>query len=573
MTALSYLFIFFSVISLGMSTTYFYIFARSQENFVRLWGICWALYSCSLLFLFIGNITEHMVFFPLRKILDLYNILFLLYATYSFIKKRPPGYWIRFALYITIWIFVSIVYNFDIMSIYMPISIYQMVLTFTLCTIIYRHWNVPGFEKTISIIAFFIWGIGKAAISLVEALNINVDNLYLLEMLFLNIVNYVIFIIYLQNSQERLDRTLKRFEIITENFSDVLFFYTLEPNPEISYITPSVQKMIGITPAKVYANEKFYIDYIYPEDYDVFKEVMDFTSGETEKKAVIRLYNSDARIMWVEFSTKMIFDGCSPVAIEGIIRDVTITKEAENQLVSSKKSRDILLSYISHELKTPITSILGYVAALKDGTLADQKSKEMAINVIYNKTITLEKLVVDLVQLSKLETKQLSFNFSLFECTELALEIIKRHVHDGEEKRIELKTNVEKARLKNKTVIADVDRLDQVFSNILNNALRYTKSGKTIAVNFSTDKKGENFIFSINNSGPLISEKDMPYIFDRFYSVNRGKAAEGENGSGLGLTISKELINAHRGSISVVSNKKVGTTFTVTLPLFNDKEL
>lgn len=573
MTALSYLFIVFSVISLGMSTIYFYIFAKSQEKFVQFWGICWALYSCSLMFLLLGNITDNTIFFSLRKILDLYNILFLLYAAYSFTKRRTPGYWIRFAMYITIWIFVSIIYSFDIMSMYMPISIYQMVLTSIMCIIIYRYWDVPGFEKSISIIAFFIWGIGKAIISLVEALSINVDNLYMPEMMFLNIVNFVIFIIYLQNSQDRLNKTQEWFEIITENFSDVLFLYTLDPNPEISYITPSVEKMLGITPAKVYSNEKFYIDYIYPEDYNLFKDIMSFTDKETEKKAVIRLYNSESRLLWGEFSTKIISDNGKPLAIEGNVRDITTRREAEEHLISSKKSRDILLSYISHELKTPITSILGYITAIKDGTLTEKESREKAIDVIYNKTIMLEKLVVDLVQLSKLETKQFSFNFSVFECTDLASEIIKRHIHDGDKKKIKLEIKVEKEKMKNKNVIADADRLNQVFSNILNNALRYTESGKSIAVSFGIDKKEESFTFSINNSGPLISEKELPYIFDRFYSVNKGRAAEGEKGSGLGLTISKELINAHRGEISVVSNKRAGTTFTVTLPLFNDKEI
>ena len=145
----------------------------------------------------------------------------------------------------------------------------------------------------------------------------------------------------------------------------------------------------------------------------------------------------------------------------------------------------------------------------------------------------------------------------------------KRHEHDGEAKNVTIVKQLEE--LEHKTLIADIDRIDQVYTNILTNGLRYSEEGSKITVRFFLDKKKENFMFSVTNYGVVISDAEKLHIFDRFYRVDAGHKSANENNSGLGLTISKEIAEAHKGSIMLESDSINGTTFTVTIPLFDER--
>ena len=146
----------FIILTLLMSFVYFYMFARSQELYVRYWGFCWIVYSLSLLFLILSINKDIIELLELRKILDLLNILFLLYGAYAFMHTQIPTYWNRFFLYITMWLILGIIYKFDSLSMYLPVSMYQVIITAMLCYIVYKYWSVPAVEKGISISVFLI---------------------------------------------------------------------------------------------------------------------------------------------------------------------------------------------------------------------------------------------------------------------------------------------------------------------------------------------------------------------------------------------------------------------------------
>lgn len=156
----------FGGISLGIASVYFYIFARSKERFIQFWGLCWVCYSCSLLLLILGG--NHQALLVLRKVFDMYNILFLLFGVYRFQNLRIPAFWPRFSLYLLIWAFLAALYHFDLMSLYIPTSLYQVCATITICYLIVRFRQIPSIEKITSCFIFGIWGFGKAIISIIE---------------------------------------------------------------------------------------------------------------------------------------------------------------------------------------------------------------------------------------------------------------------------------------------------------------------------------------------------------------------------------------------------------------------
>ncbi|NLT48994.1 MAG: PAS domain S-box protein [Clostridiales bacterium] len=573
MNTLTIILLAFGGISLGIASVYFYIFARSKERFLQFWGLCWVSYSCSLLLLILGRGEGPHVFLALRKAFDLYNILFLLYGVYSFQNLRIPGYWARFSFYLLIWVSLAVIYNFDLMSLYVPTSTYQVCATFTICYLIIRFWEVPDIEKLASVIIFGLWGFGKVAISIIEIIYPdNIPVFYLAEVIFSNVLNFMVVVIYLQRAESKLYVAEKQFKLIAENASDVIFFYKINP-AAFSYITPSVEKLLGYLPRDFYENAEFYLQLVSPEDQPTICKLFDYKALNDENRRELRVFRKNGQPIWAEISTTLVFENGEPIALEGVIRDITDMKMAQEQMLVSKKSREVFLSYISHELKTPVTSLLAYITALRGDTFESEEQRSDAIEVIYKKTLTLERLIYDLFQLSKLETKQFSFEFMVIDGQDLAASLINEHGLDIKNAGLKLVNKVDTAALDGTSVIVDEARIHQVFSNIIANAIRFSRKGGTIKISFGLDAKRKNLEFSVRDYGVGIAAKDIPYIFDRFYRVDSGERSAREDTSGLGMTISKEIVEAHNGTITARSRLQRGSTFTVSLPLYIEKDM
>jgi PAS domain S-box-containing protein len=545
------------------------MFARSQERYVRYWGFCWVAYSLSLLFLILSLNKDIIELLELRKIFDLLNILFLLYGAYAFMHAQIPTYWIRFFLYITMWHLLGVYYNFDHLSIYLPVSMYQTIITVVLCGIVLKYWSVPGLEKVLCIAVFSLWGVGKAALSIFEVYYADLSSLFLMEIIFSNILNYCIFMIYLQKTKEEILIAERLYRIIAENATDVIFYYTLKPKPAFTYVSPSIESLTGYQAAEFYQNPRFYLEITDPEHFDAVNTI--FSGGRlSDPDSTLLLRHKNGTPFWGEFNSSVLYRDSMPAAVEGIIRDVTRMKTAENQLRSAKQSRDLLLSYISHELKTPITSILGYINALNDGTINTEKERKGAMEIISSKALLLEHLINDLFQLSKLESNQFAFNFMRLPALDLSRQLAEQHLLDIKSAGIEAEVKTDVLALAKKYIIADPKRIDQVFSNIVFNAIKYTAPSDKIIIRFGADRDSNNYRVSVADTGIGIPAEDIPFIFDRFFQSRSPVRLGKEAGSGLGLTISKEIINAHRGTISAKSGRGKGSTFMFTIPFYYD---
>ncbi|HOA43164.1 MAG TPA: PAS domain-containing sensor histidine kinase [Bacillota bacterium] len=411
-------------------------------------------------------------------------------------------------------------------------------------------------------------GYRQAAISIIEILYPEyIASLHLAEVIFSNILNFMVVLIYLQRAEEKLHVAEKQFKLIAENVSDIIFLHQVQP-ASFMYITPSVERLLGYLPRDFYEDPNFFLQLVDQKDIPEINRLFDYPSPEQEKHAVLRIFRKNLQPIWTEITTAPVYEGEKPIALAGVIRDITTIKEAEEQMLMSKKAKEVFLSYISHELKTPITSLLAYVMALKDNTFETKEKKDEAIEVIYKKVLTLERLIYDLFQLSKLETGQFSFDFMVMDGQDLAEALIRENSLYLKDADITMVLNIDKEALKGVSVIIDEARIQQVFSNILANAVRFSEKGGTIKICFGLDSKKKNLEFSVTDYGPGIAPKDLPYIFDRFYRVDKGEESAREDTSGLGMIIAKEIVEAHNGTISVESRLQYGSTFTVRLPLY-----
>lgn len=561
----------FTLITLIISFAYFFMFSRGQERFMQFWGFSWVAYSFSLLCLIIFLHTDHVLLLEVRKLIDMLNILLLLLGVFAFMHVEIPTYWYRFSLYMVLLAAICIIYQFDLLSFYLPISLFQIAISIVICYNIFRYWSVSSIRKYHAIkytalLVFLLWGVGKSLLSLLELYYTPIFNLYISEIVLSNILNFCILTIYIQNTREETGLTEHLYKTVVENASDAIFYYKLSPYRSFEYVTPSITQITGYAPSRFYKEPRLYMRLVKSNYLDQIKDVFD---GNIQHDAgqIFEFIKKSGESFWGEINVSIIYDGSKPVAVEGMLRDITVMKSVQMEQITAKQSRDLLLSYVSHELRTPVTSIAGYLTALNEGVISEEDEVREAMDTITSKTILLKKLIDDLDQLSKLETHQFSFDFMTHPVTDLADSILNQHFSGIEGLDLTAKIDYDKKSMSNYWVVADEDRINQVFSNILDNARKYSSGQAPIHIALRVEDKQNAFVVSITNTGKGIAKKDLAHIFDRFYRAGSHTASSGR---GLGLAISKEIIKSHNGIIYAESQEDKLTTFTFTIPLFKE---
>jgi two-component system phosphate regulon sensor histidine kinase PhoR len=235
-------------------------------------------------------------------------------------------------------------------------------------------------------------------------------------------------------------------------------------------------------------------------------------------------------------------------------------KEEIEQLKKLERYRKEFLGNVSHELKTPIFNIQGYVLTLLDGGLDD-----ITINREYllrtEKSINrMIAIVEDLEAISLIETGELIMKFQKFDIINLVLEVFEFLEIKASKKQIRL--NLENSSEKPIFVFAEKEKIRQVLINLIDNSIKYGREkGKTKVSFFDMD---ENMLIEVTDDGFGISQEDLPRLFERFYRADKSRSRE-QGGSGLGLAIVKHLIEAHNQTINVRSTIGIGSTFAFTL--------
>jgi len=225
--------------------------------------------------------------------------------------------------------------------------------------------------------------------------------------------------------------------------------------------------------------------------------------------------------------------------------------------------RSQLIGDVTHELRTPLTAIKGYMEGMRDGVI--QKTPD-TFQQIFLEADRLQGLVNDLQELSRIEAGAYKLNLESVPTLTLVNPVINQFQQQFTKKGIRLETNVE-ANLPNVSV--DKDRIQQVLTNLLGNALQYTSNGGRVTLTVSLVKN--QIIFSIADTGIGISAEHLPYVFNRFYRTDKSRA-RASGGTGIGLTIAQALVKAHKGRIWVKSpGDEKGSTFSFSLPVEFDR--
>ncbi len=317
--------------------------------------------------------------------------------------------------------------------------------------------------------------------------------------------------------------------------------------------------------SREYENTDAAIDtFIHPEDREHAREV--FTTALMNNLPYsdeYRILRADGEIRWVKLKGRAQFLNGQPITLSGVVTDVTEEKYNQEALENAVKIRDEFISLASHELRTPITSMQLQNQLLKrvvsnnpESTIPTLKVKNF-VELSQRKINQMVRLIGDMLDVSKITSGKLQLFFANVCLNDLIKEVISRF--DPELVNMNIQLVLEESQ--NITVNADSFRLDQVITNLLSNAIKYGE-GKPLKVEiFQQDNMG---CFAITDQGPGISEENHAKIFERFERIITDSNI---GGMGLGLYISKEIIESHGGSIELQSKLNHGARFLVKIPL------
>lgn len=245
---------------------------------------------------------------------------------------------------------------------------------------------------------------------------------------------------------------------------------------------------------------------------------------------------------------------------------VAVLRDVTEEFKLEKFRRDFVAN-VTHEIRTPLSMLQGYSEALLDDIASTPEERTELVQVIYDESVRMGRLVNDLLDLARMEAGHMEMQRQVVDMSALLIRVHRKFNVIAKEQGIQLVRHLPEESMLLEA--ADEDRLEQVLTNLLDNALRHTGSGATITIEaVPTVANGNQVVqLAISDEGIGIPREDLPYIFERFYKADKARTRGASGGTGLGLAIVKNIVDAHNGTISARSEVGVGTTFTLLFPV------
>ncbi|WP_176720422.1 ATP-binding protein [Desulfuribacillus stibiiarsenatis] len=351
----------------------------------------------------------------------------------------------------------------------------------------------------------------------------------------------------LDSSIQALNKEKEQLNSILSSMSDSVM--TISKDKKIIISNPPATKLLKQWVMNYRTGQQYYIDRLPKELADMIVEAFNKEEelnhdvnilGRTYAVAVDPLYQNSKQIN----------------GIVAVLRDVTEEKRMD-------KLRKDFVANVSHELRTPLAMLQGYSEALLDDIAEDPKTRKELAEVINDEALRMKRLVNDLLDLAKLEARQIELDKTTIEMREVLDSLLKKYTRLHPNKEFAFQTSGHDI-----YCYVDIARIEQVLINLIDNAVRHTGDhGKITVELFQNDM----VTITVQDNGFGIPEEDLPFIFERFYKADKARTRS-KSGTGLGLAITKNIIEAHLGEISVKSQIDVGTTFIIELPKLSGEQ-
>lgn len=359
-----------------------------------------------------------------------------------------------------------------------------------------------------------------------------------------------------RKAEEALRESEEKFRDLFENANDLMQIIDMEGR--FLYVNRKWLETLGYSKEEVSKLNLF--DIIRKDQVDHCTECMEKVAhGESLEKVETVFVCKNGREIYVEGNVNAKLEDGKPVSTRGIFRDITERKKAEEAIRELDRMKSEFISSISHELRTPLHSIKGFGKLILDGKVPDLNVQKEFLTIIENQSERLDKLVGNLLDASRLEAGRFSIHKQRISIAGIIHGVIESIRGMAREREIVIREDVP-------TTLPEIDvdkeRLEQVMFNLVGNAVKFSNDGSEVMV--GAEVRENALLVQVIDHGIGIPQEAMPHLFQKFFRV---EASSGVGGSGLGLYISKQIIEAHGGQIWVESEHGKGSTFNFTLPL------
>ena len=377
-----------------------------------------------------------------------------------------------------------------------------------------------------------------------------------------------------KRAQKVIRESEEKYRNITDNIDD--FLYTFERANLFMrplFYTSAVEKITGYGQAEFLEDSKLFLKIIHPDDFQDVKKKLSaimksktHTSGELE----FRIINKKGNIVWVRNKVNFVKNEFGKIQkVYGLVSDITINKRAEAELRKSTESliklnetKDRFISIISHDLRTPFSSILGFTDLLATDDELTVEEQKQYVKYIQESSRSMLSLVNSLLDWTRLQTGRIKFEPERFDAKLLIEKSIHSIAGDALRKGVEIFSTVTSG----KFIYADKSLVSQVFNNLLSNASKFTMAGDKITISCRPASEINFLEFAVTDTGQGIKKENLEKLFNVDTKFTTEGSA-GEKGSGLGLSLVQEIITKHGGKVWAESEYGKGSVFKFTLPV------
>jgi PAS domain S-box-containing protein len=372
-----------------------------------------------------------------------------------------------------------------------------------------------------------------------------------------------------KRTEEEMRESNKKLSTIINNLRGVVFRCNNDENWTMQYISDGIYELAGYLPNEFINNKiRTYSSIIDPQDAGrIWQEIHTALNTGYLYTIEYRIITSSGSRKWVWERGRGYYEGDKLVALEGFISDITERKRIEEELIRAKEKAEqsdrlktAFLHNISHEIRTPMNAIVGFTTLLDTPEITDE-SRRQYIDIIYQSSNQLLSIITDIVDISNIETGLVKISRSNVNLNTLIRSLFEQYRMRAQEKNLVLNfsTHLDDNEAQ---VMTDETKVIQIFSNLLNNALRFTKKGR---IELGYVVRGEMIEFFVSDTGIGIAPEHHEKVFERFYQVE-GPSSKKYSGTGLGLSISKAYTELLGGSIWLISSQGEGSLFCFSIP-------
>lgn len=397
-------------------------------------------------------------------------------------------------------------------------------------------------------------------------------------------------------AKEKLKKSEQQLRHLLSSNPAVIYTSKVVPPYDWTFISDNVSNLTGFTSDDFLNNQNFWSEHVHPDDRQKVMDELPIVLGNGAHIMEYRFQCKAGKVIWILDETKVIYDSRgNPLEMIGYWIDITMRKQAEKELIiantelvfqneeKEKRSAELIiakehaevsdrlksafLANMSHEVRTPLNGIIGFSELLADPYFDEEQKSEFIQSIIASGN-NLLTIISDIMDFSRMESGEIVIRRSQINVQKFISIVKEQFAIQVEGKKLELNLT-HPDHYEETAVFADAERLKQIFNNLMSNAIKFTMNG---SIEIGYQPKGKMIEFYVKDTGIGIPAEFHDTIFERFMQVEAGNSRK-YGGNGLGLAISKKLVELMGGKIWIVSESGKGSIFYFTLPTYNSELL